>query len=139
MKACRQPEKYFSLWIKSLTKIENEICLNMSVILSLFSQPLSHFLYNNSLWIAYFIFVVSLSLASLTCPNFGHLTLLRHLQNIIFLQVKNSFETIVKDCQFLIFFSFRMVLYYFCSMPTASKMRRPRMTKLGHTILTFQL
>ena len=41
------------------------------------------------------------------------------------------------DCQFKNSFSFRMVIYYFRNMPKAGiyKARKPRMSKLGHTIL----
>ena len=38
------------------------------------------------------------------------------------------------NCQFLNCFSFRMIIYYFRSMPIVS-----RMTKLGHTTLWFSL
>ena len=53
------------------------------------------------------------------CPNFGHPALTSSFTKYNFLQVKTSYATIVNELSVLKLFSFRMVIYYFRSMPTA--------------------
>ena len=52
-------------------------------------------------------------LLCVVCPNFGHTALTLLFRKYICLQVKKQK---LLDC-----FSFRMVMYYFCSMPTESR------------------
>ena len=73
-------------------------------------------------------------------PNFGHPDLNSSFTKYKFLHMKNSFKTVVNG---LICFSFRMVIYYFYSVPTAASTKcvnldkevRARCPKLGHTTL----
>ena len=52
------------------------------------------------------------------CPNFGHLSLTSSLTKYQYLQMKNSFATIVNEMSVLKLF--QLSNGYFCSMPTAS-------------------
>ena len=54
------------------------------------------------------------------CPNVGHSAPTSSFPKYVFLQVKNSFVTIVNGLTVWNCFNFRMVIYYFISMPTAS-------------------
>ena len=53
------------------------------------------------------------------CPNFGHPALTSSFTKHTYLKVINIFITILNEPSVLHFFSFRMVIYYFRSMPTA--------------------
>ena len=54
------------------------------------------------------------------CPNFGHPVLTSSFTKYRFLQVKNSLAKIVNGLSVLRLFQFRMVIYCFLSMTTAS-------------------
>ena len=61
-----------------------------------------------------------LSNTRVACPNFGLPAQTSSFTKHQVLQVKNNFATIVNELSVLKFFSYRMVICYFRSIPTAS-------------------
>ena len=91
-------------------------------------QPTFFFMLNPIMMLLYILYVMQkkswddiILNARVVFPNFGHPALTSSFTNYTFLTVENRFATTVKRLSaFRKCFSFRILIYYFHSMTTAS-------------------
>ena len=88
----------------------------------------------------HFIHMNSIPANRVVCPNFGHPALTQSFTKYQFLQVKNSFAIIVNGLSvFKLFQLFNGDILFSQHAYSIYKVRKPRITKLGHANLRIKL